>query len=110
MGYFKNKMRKFVNWATSDDYANQPYPNGIASLQNSKKANTVGIGSNSNNIEGQHNGMNFTVYSATGGKVIQIRTYDHLTDRSRSVLYIVTDKEDLGHELGQILTIESLSR
>ena len=107
MGYFKDKMRKFINWAQSDDYVNEPYKNGIASLQNSKRANMT-IGSNA--IEGHNGGMNFTVYSATGGKVIQIRTYNVNTDQSRSTLYIVTDKEDLGHELGQIITVESLSR
>ena len=92
MGYFKNKMRKFINWAQSDDYAKEPYINGIASLQNSMR------------------GLNFTVYSATGGKVVQIRTYNIATDQSRSTLYIVSDKEDLGQELGHIITVESLSR
>ena len=106
MGYFKNKMRKFINWAQSDDYDNRPYSNGLASLQNSKSVNTIG----SNSIEGHHGGLNFTVYSATGGKVVQIRTYNIHTDQSRSTLYVITDKEDLGYELGQIITVESLSR
>ena len=106
MGYFKNKMRKFINWAQSDDYAKEPYINGIASLQNSMRANTIG----SSGIDGHNGGLNFTVYSATGGKVVQIRTYNIATDQSRSTMYIVSDKEDLGQELGHIITVESLSR
>jgi hypothetical protein len=51
----------------------------------------------------------FSVYPAVGGKVIETFTYDYLTDRRTTRLYIITDKEDLGAELGQILTRESLS-
>ena len=54
--------------------------------------------------------MNFTVYNATGGKVIQIRTLDIQRDQVSSSLYVITDKEDLGEELGMIITKESLCR
>lgn len=54
--------------------------------------------------------FNFTVTNATGGKVVTVRHYDPHTDRSHETVYIITDKEDLGEELGQIITKESLSR
>lgn len=56
------------------------------------------------------NGLSFTIHNAIGGKVIQVGSYDIVSDRSRTTLYIVTDKEDLGVEIGQIITRESLSR
>jgi len=56
------------------------------------------------------NGMNFAIFSATGGKVVQFNTYDPARDRSETRLYIVTDKDDLGEELAQIITRESLTR
>jgi hypothetical protein len=56
------------------------------------------------------NGINFTIYSATGGKVVQFSTYDPIRDRHRSELYIIRDDEDLGEELGLIITKESLTR
>lgn len=105
MGYFKNKLRKFINWATSDNYTDVAYANGISSSKSSNK-----IRAYSNEIENHGNGLAFTVYSAVGGKVIQTRSYNVGTDRHTSNLYIITDKEDLGHELGHILTVESLSR
>jgi hypothetical protein len=55
-------------------------------------------------------GLTFVVYSAIGGKVIQFSTYDVGQDRTMRKLYIVTSKEDLGAEIGQIITRESLSR
>jgi hypothetical protein len=55
-------------------------------------------------------GLTFVVYSAIGGKVIKFSTYDVGQNITMSKLYIVTDKEDLGVEIGQIITRESLSR
>jgi tRNA U34 2-thiouridine synthase MnmA/TrmU len=108
MGYFKRKIKQLITWAVREEdimEKNVPYYNGIASLQNSKQATMA-----SNSIDGHSGGMNFTIYSATGGKVVQLRTYNMHTDQSRSTLYVITDKEDLGYELGQIITVESLSR
>jgi len=67
-----------------------------------------GLGIKSSNVTGD--GMNFNVYPATGGKVIEFRTYDPVRDTSRISLYVITDREDLGEELGQIITRESLTR
>jgi hypothetical protein len=55
-------------------------------------------------------GLNFTVFPAVGGKVVRFHSYDPRTDRENTTLYVVTDKENLGEELGQIITKESLSR
>ena len=57
-----------------------------------------------------NNGLHFTVYNATGGKIIQIQSYDKARDKTTSSLYIINDKEDLGEELALIITKESLSR
>lgn len=54
------------------------------------------------------NGMNFTVYRASGGHVIETRTYDKHKDRNNMNLHIVTDDKDLGEELGKIITYEHL--
>lgn len=56
------------------------------------------------------NGMNFTVYRADGGHVIETRTYDRKTDRTDHSLHIVTDDKDLGEEIGKIITYENLRR
>jgi hypothetical protein len=55
-------------------------------------------------------GMNFTVFTADGGKVIQFSQYDSRTDRTNTRLYIVTDGENLADELAQIITVEGLLR
>ena len=59
-----------------------------------------------NSIES--NGMNFTVYRASGGHIIETRTYDRHKDRNNHGLHIITDDKDLGDEIGKIITYENL--
>lgn len=54
------------------------------------------------------NGMNFTVYRASGGHVIETRAYDRHKDRNNHGLHIITDDKDLGEEIGKIITYENL--
>ena len=54
------------------------------------------------------NGMNFTVYRANGGHVIETRKYDRKRDTNDHGLHIITDDKDLGEEIGKIITFENL--
>ena len=53
-------------------------------------------------------GMRFQIYRASGGYVVETRYYDQKDDRNYNKLYIVHKDKDLGHELGKIITMESL--
>lgn len=93
-------------------------------LSNKNDSGTISVSSNSHyigtslksshpmpsSINDYNRGMNFTVFQATGGKIVQLSNYDARTDRTISSLYIVTDNEDLGEELNLIITKESLTR
>jgi hypothetical protein len=54
------------------------------------------------------NGMNFTVYRANGGHIIETRKYDRKRDSNDNSLHIITDDKDLGEEIGKIITYENL--
>lgn len=53
-------------------------------------------------------GMDFTVYRANGGTIIQTSMYDKKTDRSNTSLHIITDDKELGDEIAKIITYERL--
>ena len=53
-------------------------------------------------------GLNFNVYRATGGYVIDVRQYDHKNDRNKNSLHIVTEDMDLGAEMSKIIIVETL--
>lgn len=104
--YIRKGLKAAIKWIVQDD-SNQNYP---ADATVPMSIGTSGMKSSGASLRDGSNGMHFTVYNATGGKVIETRTYDPRTDRSNTSLYVITDKEDLGEELGQIITKESLCR
>jgi len=53
-------------------------------------------------------GMRFQLYRASGGYVVETRYYDQKNDRSHNKLYIIRDDQDVGEEIGKIITMESL--
>jgi hypothetical protein len=52
--------------------------------------------------------IRFKVFRANGGTVIQTDTYDRKTDRLQNTLHVIVEGQDLGQELGKIITFESL--
>lgn len=58
-------------------------------------------------IDGEE-GLNITVRSANGGKIVSFRHYDHKTDRNNYKLYVIPDDHDFEKELGKLITLESM--
>ena len=52
--------------------------------------------------------IRFKVFKASGGTVVQTDTYDRKTDRQHNNLHAIVEGQDLGAELGKIITYESL--
>lgn len=52
--------------------------------------------------------LNFRVYSAVGGKVVEFSSYDRRTDRRNSTTYIITNEQDFGERISKIATMENL--
>ena len=111
MKFIKNAIIGTIKWASRvpDEPARDYAAEKSKALYNNSTIGSNKISSSSEIIDGA-NSMNFTVFPAIGGKVIQIRSYDPRLDRHVGSLYVITDQEDLGEELGQIITRESLSR
>ena len=94
MNWFK---RMIVKWVQEDD-GRLPSP-----LNKSRR--TIGI--DSSTIDG-HAGLNITVMSAVGGKIVTFRHYDRRTDDSKYRHYVIPDDLDFERELGKMITMESL--
>jgi hypothetical protein len=52
--------------------------------------------------------LNFKVYTAVGGKVVEFRRYDRKSDRNDSTTYIITNDQDFGDRIAKIATMEKL--
>ena len=52
--------------------------------------------------------LNFKVYSAVGGKVVEFRRYDRKSDHNHSTTYIITNDQDFGERIAKIAMMENL--
>ena len=52
--------------------------------------------------------LNFKVYSAVGGKIVEFRRYDRQRDRNEHQTYIITSDQDFGERIAKIATMENL--
>lgn len=53
-------------------------------------------------------GIKFEVYRANGGTIVETRRYNRKNDDTIYELHVITDTQDVGQAIGQIITIESL--
>ena len=53
-------------------------------------------------------GFQLKVYKANGGTIVETSSYNVRKDHTNSGLYVILDTQDLGTEIGKIITIEGL--
>ena len=89
---FKRMIRGLVTWSMNDRHEEEMK---IAS----DRAEEVRISAN---------GIRFEVYRANGGTVIETRRNDRRTGDSIYELHVVAGDQDIGQEIGRIITMEAL--
>ena len=52
--------------------------------------------------------LQFKIYNAIGGKVVEFSRYDRKSDRSSHDIYIIGKNEDFGEKIAKIAMLESL--
>ena len=52
--------------------------------------------------------LNFKVYSAIGGKIVEFTRYDRKSDRHDHQVYIINQDQDFGERIAKISTMEIL--
>lgn len=73
--------------------------NNIASLEKSRDTGSIGA---------SRHRMNFIVYRANGGMMVEYNRYDERKDQHHCDLHIVQESENLGEALAKIITFENL--
>jgi len=78
----------------------------------SKQHNTISGGRNhhSQTLGSEGDPLRFTVYNASGGRIVEISHYDSRADRHTTSLHIITSDEDFGEELGKIAFLEAIKK
>ena len=53
-------------------------------------------------------GMNFSLYRAVGGHVLECRVYNAKTDRHDGTLYMIHEDEDFAKQVAQAIMLEQM--
>jgi hypothetical protein len=54
--------------------------------------------------------LNFRIYQATGGHIVEYTFYNEKKDSNDQALHLIPSDLDLGEELAKIMTLEALKR
>ena len=92
MNWLKYKLRDWINSDNNRAYKSR----GIAEP----------VSVSSDNIDAD--GYTLRVYPARGGRVIQYHKYDRKHDRQNTSLYVISDSEDLGDAVKNIVVEQAL--
>jgi hypothetical protein len=114
VGYVDKKKIKKPGFI--DRWLFKKLQNGAAfeqSQQNEKVSNMklsagIAIDRSGPSIDQPERAIQFTVYQANGGRVIETRRYDRQKDRHANGLYVITSDMDFGKEIDKIITMEHL--
>jgi len=97
-------MKWFDNW-----FANKVQESWNRTRANpSTSKNEIMVSEDRNSIGASRHRINFTVYRANGGMMVEYNRYDERKDHHSCELHIVHPDQDLGDALGKIVTFESL--
>lgn len=107
-------MKWFDKWFAKKckqawEEANEPKEETMNYINSAKTVRHARLRGDNDSSLNSH-GTQFTLYSASGGTVVELRDYDNNTDRVKNILYVIPSDKDLGEQLGHIVTMEALKR
>lgn len=88
---FKRMIRGLITWSMNDRHQED--------IQISDRVEEARISAT---------GIKFEVYRANGGTIVETRRYNRKNDDTIYELHVITDTQDVGQAIGQIITMESL--
>jgi hypothetical protein len=105
MNWFKRIIVKWVreDWENARHVPEQDcYPSTKMS-----RGNSISSISGRANVDSEPT-LQFKVYSAVGGKIVEFSRYDPKSDRTDRQIYIIGKDEDFGEKIAKISTLEAL--
>jgi len=104
MKWFK---RMIGRWAYEYRDTPENVPNDCYPSTKMSRGNAISTISGRNHIDSEPT-LQFKVYSAVGGKIVEFTRYDRKSDRHDHQVYIIGKDEDFGEKIAKISTLEVL--
>ena len=101
--WFARKVTEAIEYDQDDHFDEVP----MIKMTSRRCAMKNSVVSRSQDIDSEE-GLNITVRSAIGGRIVTFRRYNHRNDDTTYKLYVIHDELDFDKELGKIITLESM--
>lgn len=93
MKWFKRKLRKWINEAEEDVYDGKSV--GLVHSANENRPEEDPV-------------LNFRIYNAINGQILEFRHYDRKTDRSNNSVYLIPKDQEIGEYINKCLSVEMM--
>lgn len=93
MKWFKRKLRNWVREIDNEACVDNSI--GLISARENSRPDTDPI-------------LNFRIYSAENGKILEFNSYDRVKDRNRVNIYIINKDDDISEKVSKCLSLELL--
>lgn len=93
MKWLKNKIIKWVREDWNDESKKYSQVVGLARDDNRPEKDPI---------------LNFRIYSAENGKILEFNRYDRLKDRNQVSVYIISKDEDISEKVSKCVSLELL--
>ena len=103
MNWFKQMVVKWVR----EDWDNARQEQDCYPTPKLSRGNPISTISGRANVDSEPT-LQFKVYSAVGGKIVEFSRYDPKSDRTDRQIYIIGKDEDFGEKIAKISTLEAL--
>jgi hypothetical protein len=110
MKWFDKWFAKKCKQAWEEANTPSPVEETIGAYVNKPRGARIGLSKNNNSNELQSRGTNFMLFKATGGYVVELRTYNPSTDEYTTAMHVIPTGKSVGKAFEHILTIEALKR
>lgn len=102
-------LKKLMEGAEYEKNQNRGFDSDVKMASLSRHSiNSLTVGTSSPSIDQPDRAIQFTIYNANGGRIVETRRYDRQKDRSVNGLYVITGEQDFGKEIDKIITMEAL--
>ena len=99
--WLRQKLHDFI-------FSNESVPTPYADRKMSTLVSSRGH--HSQTLGSENEPLRFTVYNASGGKIVEVSHYYQKRDRHETSLHIIGSDEDFGESLGKIAFIELIKK
>jgi len=101
----KKKMNFFDRWFAKK--SKEAWDNVLLESRRETVTSSVGpIGSSNFNLAAE--GLNVTIYGATGGQIVEFRRYDNKRDRNDSKVYVIPTEQNFVESFSKIVSMEMI--